>query len=55
MNKKIPFAALSSAAVLASFIAAPLAPLANEVQTESNTSLKITHYLLCIRMILMQK
>ena len=38
MNKKISFAALSSAAVLASFIAAPIAPLANEVQTESNTS-----------------
>ena len=38
MNKKIPFAALSSAAVLASFVAVPLAPLANEVQTESNTS-----------------
>ena len=38
MNKKIPFAAMSSAAVLTSFVAAPLAPLADEVQTESNTS-----------------
>ena len=37
MKKKIPFAAMTSAFVLASFIAAPLAPLANEVGAEPQT------------------
>ena len=39
MNKKrIPFAAMTSAAVITSFVAAPLAPLAAEVQQESTSS-----------------
>ena len=39
MNKKrIPFAAMTSAAVITSFVAAPLAPLAAEVQQESTSA-----------------
>ena len=34
MKKKIPFAAMTSAFVLASFIATPLTPIANEVEVD---------------------
>ena len=37
-KKKIPFATLTSAALLVSMLAAPIAPLAEEVQTQSETS-----------------
>ena len=44
MKKKIPFATLTSAALLVSMLAAPIAPLAEEAKTETpNYTLSIMH------------